>query len=90
MSDNGKEKSSTRRKSMSPVDPMRLLSEHVHAAFKMLEVLMYNDAIDDGEITWRLNSLAGTLMIADIEIGTEIHMMEDEDVPEMSHALEDN
>lgn len=79
MSDNGAGKETSSKKKLTRIEQMEILSDHANAAFKMLEVLMWDDKIDDADVRWRVDSFAGALAMIGNEISTALYTMQQEE-----------
>ena len=79
MSGNGTGKETTSKRKLPRIEQMEILVDHANAAFKMLEVLMWNDSIEDADVRWRVDSLAGALAMIGNEITGAFYAMKNEE-----------
>jgi len=75
MSGNGKEPKRKEQKKLTPVEQAQMVSDHANTAFKLFETLMNDDRIDDGDVRWRVDSVAGVLAMLSIEIDGVLWML---------------
>ena len=78
MSRNGSEPKGKEQK-LTPIEQMEMLVDHANAAFKMLEVLMWDDRITDADVRWRVDSLAGALAMIGNEISSMYYTMQNKE-----------
>ncbi len=76
---NGREKQEQELKKLTRIEQMEMLVDHANTAFKMLEVLMWDERIDDGDVRWRVDSLAGALAMIGNEISSTLYVMREEE-----------
>ena len=79
MSGNGTGKETMSKKKLPRIEQMEILVDHANAAFKMLEVLMWDDSIEDADVRWRVDSLAGALAMIGNEITGAFYAMKNEE-----------
>ncbi|MBC8462393.1 MAG: hypothetical protein H8D67_30855 [Deltaproteobacteria bacterium] len=79
MSGNGRGKQEKAVSPLTRIEQMEILTDHANAAFKMLEVLMWDDRIDDADVRWRVDSFAGALAMIGNEISSALCTMQEEE-----------
>lgn len=79
MSGNGKEPKKKEQAKLTPIEQAQMVSDHANTAFKLFETLMYDERIDDGDVRWRVDSVAGVLAMLSIEIDGVLWMLKEKE-----------
>ncbi len=82
MPGNGREPKRKEPKKLTSVEQAQMASDHANTAFKLFETLMYDERIDDGDVRWRVDSIAGVLAILSIEIDGVLWMLKNKEEEE--------
>ncbi len=79
MPGNGREPKKVEPKKLASVEQAQMVADHANTAYKLFEVLMNDDRIDDGDVRWRVDSMAGVLCMLSIEIDSVLWMLKNKE-----------